>query len=240
MTKNLDQFKLEERIRLSYLKNRGNILKVSEELDLDHEYVKKICKKIKKRQSRDVNTLISDTLAQQILIGYNQRTTYLQEMIEQAVRTEIIYRCPCEKKMMVDSKNIENTPEGVKQYRTGFFSSEATYYVLFYGYLSNYLERFKNLEILDKIVTRIYRNLEVINFCVETNYDLVSELFYSCETLKLFNCIETKEMIIHLAKYLFPKEIVEEILDIKEIGRTDAKFRHLRVNRITGETIYPS
>jgi len=132
------------------------------------------------------------------------------------------------------------TPEGVKQYRTGFFSSEATYYVLFYGYLSNYLERFKNLEILDKVVTRIYRNLEVINFCVETNYDLVSELFYSCETLKLFNCIETKEMIIHLAKYLFPKEIVEEILDIKEIGRMDAKFRHLRVNRITGETIYPS
>ncbi|MEJ2249170.1 MAG: hypothetical protein P8Y97_05860, partial [Candidatus Lokiarchaeota archaeon] len=130
--------------------------------------------------------------------------------------------------------------EGIRQFRSGFFSSEATYYVLFWGYLKNDLERFKNLKILDRVVSRIYRNLEVLDFCVETNYDLVSELFYSCETLKLFNCVETKEMIIHLAKYLFPKPVVDEILSSGEIGRTDAKFRHLKVNRITGETIYTS
>jgi hypothetical protein len=130
--------------------------------------------------------------------------------------------------------------EGIRQYRSGFFSSEATYYVLFWGYMRNSLQRFENLKIMDQVVSRIYRNLEVLDFCAETNYDLVSELFYSCETLKLFNCVETKEMIIHLAKYLFPKPVVEEILGIGKIGRTDAKFRHLRVNRITGETIYPS
>ncbi|KKM26148.1 hypothetical protein LCGC14_1587570, partial [marine sediment metagenome] len=45
------------------------------------------------------------------------------------------------------------------------------------------------------------------------------ELFYSCESLKLFNCIETKEMIIHLARYLFPEEIVKKISTSKEIVR---------------------
>ncbi|MCK4780638.1 MAG: hypothetical protein KAT57_10640, partial [Candidatus Lokiarchaeota archaeon] len=92
------------------------------------------------------------------------------------------------------------TPEGIKQFRDGFVSSEATYYVLFCHYMSNSLEKLKDYDLLKNIVSRIYRNLELLDFSVDTNYDLVSELFYSIESLKLFNCIETKEMIIHLAK----------------------------------------
>ncbi|GAH71881.1 unnamed protein product, partial [marine sediment metagenome] len=73
----------------------------------------------------------------------------------------------------------------------------------------------------------------------DTKYDLVSEIFYSCESLKLLNCIETKQMMIHLAKYLFPEEIVDSISNIEKITNgAKAKFRHLKVNRITGETIY--
>ncbi len=45
-------------------------------------------------------------------------------------------------------------------------------------------------------------------------------------------------MIIHLAKYLFPQEIVERITSSKEIIRNKAEVRHLKVDRITGETIY--
>ncbi|MFX1377098.1 MAG: hypothetical protein ACFFA0_14930 [Promethearchaeota archaeon] len=130
------------------------------------------------------------------------------------------------------------SPEGIKQFREGFVSSEATYYVLFSHYMNNTLEKLKDYDILDNIVSRIYRNLELLDFSVETNFDLISELFYSLESLKLFNCIETKEMIIHLAKYLFPQEIFERILNSKELIRNKAKFRHLKVNRVTGETIY--
>ena len=130
------------------------------------------------------------------------------------------------------------TPEGIKQFRDGFVSSEATYYVIFSYYMSNSLEKLKDYDLLDNIVSRIYRNLELLDFSVDTNYDLVSELFYSIESLKLFNCIETKEMIIHLAKYLFPEEIVNTISSSKEAIREKARFRHLKVNRITGETIY--
>ncbi|MFW9771979.1 MAG: hypothetical protein ACFFFB_07430, partial [Candidatus Heimdallarchaeota archaeon] len=64
------------------------------------------------------------------------------------------------------------------------------------------------------------------------------ELFYSFESLKLFNCIETKQMIIQLAKYLFPKVVVEKISVNTEIIKTKARFRHFKVDKVTGETIY--
>jgi hypothetical protein len=104
--------------------------------------------------------------------------------------------------------------------------------------MKNSLEKLKDYDLLNNIVSRIYRNLEILNFSSDTNYDLVSELTYSLECLKLFNCIETKQMIIHLAKYLFPDEVVDTILKGEEITYTEARFRHLHVNRITGDIIY--
>ncbi|MFW9946607.1 MAG: hypothetical protein ACFFDX_07230 [Candidatus Odinarchaeota archaeon] len=130
------------------------------------------------------------------------------------------------------------TPEGIKQYRDGFISSEATYYVLFCNYMRNTLDKLKEYDLLNSIVSRIYRNLELLEFSADTNFDLISELIYSFESLKLFNCVETRQMIIHLAKYLFPKKVVEKISLNTDIVKTKARFRHLKVDRITGETIY--
>jgi len=137
-------------------------------------------------------------------------------------------------------EELENriSSNGIKQYRDGFISAEATYYVLFNSYMLNSLDKLKDLDLLSGIVSRIYRNLEILEISADTNYDLFSELNYSFESLKLFNCIETKEMIIHLAKYLFPQEVVNKISDEEEIRETKAKFRHFKVNKITGETIY--
>ena len=147
-----------------------------------------------------------------------------------------------ERETRIINEEIEHriTREGIKQFRDGFESSEATYYVLFNHYMNNKLVKLKDYDLLKSIVSRIYRNLELLDFSVDTNYDLVSELFYSIESLKLFNCIETKEMIIHLAKYLFPQEIVDTISSSKELIREKAKtkYRHLHVDKTTGETIY--
>lgn len=141
-------------------------------------------------------------------------------------------------KAIIDEIELRITSDGVKQFRDGFVSSEATYYVLFCNYMRNTLDKLKDYALLDNIVSRIYRNLELIDFSVDTNYDLVSELFYSVESLKLFNCIETKQMIIHLAKYLFPEEIVKKISSSEDIISSKTRFRHLKVNKVTGETIY--
>ena len=141
-------------------------------------------------------------------------------------------------KALLEEVELRITHEGIKQYRDGLITSEATYYVLFIDYMQNTLDKLKDFELLGSIVSRIYRNLEFLDFTADTNFDLVSELFYSCECLKLFNCIETKEMIVHLAKFLFPPEVVERILNSKEIVRPTTRLRHIKVNRNTGETIY--
>ncbi|MHA1293797.1 MAG: hypothetical protein ACTSQJ_14165, partial [Promethearchaeota archaeon] len=141
-------------------------------------------------------------------------------------------------KRIVEEIDQRITPEGIKQYRDGFISSEATYYVLFCNYMKNSLKKLQDYDLLSNIVSRIYRNLEILYFSSDMNHDLVSEIFYSCESLKLLNCIETKEMIVHLAKYLFPQEIVKKIIKSEHITRSTTRFRHLKVNRITGETIY--
>jgi len=141
-------------------------------------------------------------------------------------------------KALLEEIELRITHEGIKQYRDGLITSEATYYVIFIDYMQNTLEKLKDYELLQSIVSRIYRNLEFLDFSQDMNFDLVSELFYSCECLKLFNCIETRAMIMHLAKFLFPPEVVEKILNSKEIVRSTTRLRHIKVNRNTGETIY--
>ncbi|MFX1503250.1 MAG: hypothetical protein ACFFDH_19975 [Promethearchaeota archaeon] len=140
-------------------------------------------------------------------------------------------------KAVLEEIETRINPQGIRQYRDGFITSEATYYVLFLNYMHNTLEKLTDFKLLNNVVRRIYRNLELLDISEDTNYDLLSELFYSIESLKLLNCIETKEMIIHLTKYLFPEEVVNKILTSEEIARGNPRFRHLKVNRITGETI---
>ena len=141
-------------------------------------------------------------------------------------------------KNLIEEIEQRVTPEGIKHHRDGFVSSESTYYVIFLNYMRNTLDTLKDYDLLDSIITRIYRNLELINFSSETNHDLVSEIFYSVESLKLFNCIETKEMITHLAKYLFPEDVVDKVQNSEQTADKETRFRHLKVNRISGETIY--
>lgn len=82
MTTGIEKFKLEERVRLTYLKHRGDILKVAEELELPLEYVRKIGDKIKKKCRRDVAYLVSTTMMEQLILGHSQRIQYLVECLD--------------------------------------------------------------------------------------------------------------------------------------------------------------
>ncbi len=79
---NIEQWKCEERVRLAILKHRGNVLKVSEKLNLDLQYVKKINKKLIGQSDNNVNNLISQTLSSHILLGYESRVNHLVEMLD--------------------------------------------------------------------------------------------------------------------------------------------------------------
>ncbi|MBD3215780.1 MAG: hypothetical protein GF311_24430 [Candidatus Lokiarchaeota archaeon] len=126
----------------------------------------------------------------------------------------------------------------IQQHRDGLFSSEATYYVLFYHYMVDKLDELRDIVLLDNIISRIYRNIELMVFSEDTSYDLVSEIFYSCESLKLLNCIEKKFVIIHLARYLFPEKVFQKIQNEEKFEFDTGNFRHLGVDPTTGETIY--
>ncbi len=131
------------------------------------------------------------------------------------------------------------TPEGITQFHgDGIISSEATYYVLFLNYMSYSLDKLKEFDVLSSVVSRIYRNIELLNFSSDMNHDLISEIFYSVESLKLLNCIDSKQMIIYLANYMFPQAVVSKILNSDIESSSTAKCRHSKVNRITGEVTF--
>ena len=130
------------------------------------------------------------------------------------------------------------TPLGIKQSRDGLFTSEATYYVMFTNYINHHLDIFKNENLLDNIVSRIYRNLELLEFSSDMNLDLLSELVYSLESLRLFNCINSDEMVIALAQHLFPEKVVNKLKSIKGTSSPSKRSKHMMVNKITGETVY--
>lgn len=78
---NLEQFKLAEKIKLSYLMHRGDAIKVSSDLSLPLDIINKYIKKFKKQEERSVSELISNNLMQTILLGYNSRVSILYDTL---------------------------------------------------------------------------------------------------------------------------------------------------------------
>lgn len=139
-----------------------------------------------------------------------------------------------EKILAIIKERINNN--GVKQFPDGSISSEATYYTLFIHYMRNSLKTFENTNFIENIIQKIYRNLTFLKFEEDINFDLISEIFYSCESLKLLNCIETKETLSQLSKYLFPDYITDKIDKLDSLPKNNIKYRYFKIDRITGHT----
>jgi len=133
-------------------------------------------------------------------------------------------------------KERENS-NGVKQYPNGVISSEATYYTFFTYYMRGLLKDLENTNYVGSIIEKIYTNLTFIEFSEDINFDLISELFYSCESLKLLNCVETKETLTQLSNFLFPEYVTEKIKNLNSIPKENIRFRYYRIEKITGHTI---
>jgi len=131
------------------------------------------------------------------------------------------------------------TLDGIKQYRDGFMSAEATYHVLFSKYMLNELDHFNTKKIIDKIISRIFRNLEITDLSKDINYDLITELYYACESLQLLNCLDIQLMIELIGINLFPDEMVDPLLNNgrNRIKASDSRLRDIRISRKTGELL---
>ncbi|TXT67585.1 MAG: hypothetical protein BAJALOKI1v1_50025 [Promethearchaeota archaeon] len=129
-------------------------------------------------------------------------------------------------------------PEGIKQFRDGFISAEATYFVLYCKYFRDDLKKVNTGEIIDRLISRIFRNLQLIDFSKDINYDLLTELYYACESLQLLSCMGVENMIKNLARHLFPDNIIDELLSNGRIRNRNSRLCDLKVDRLTGELIY--
>lgn len=206
---------------LYYFVKSNNYLNIEIKQDQIKELIYTDSKFFKAHRLKDFETarLVVILKIYKMLGVYNQIDQEKRQAIEEEIQKRI-------------------TKTSIKQYRDGLFSSEATYYVIFYHYMTEKIDNLQDNVLLDNIISRIYRNIELLTFSEDTSYDLVSELFYSCKSLKLINCIEKKSVVIHLARYLFPEEIYKGIENAQDFEFDKENFRHLGVNRTTGETIY--
>lgn len=85
---NLEKFKLEGKVSLSLIKHRGNVSLVSSETKVPIEYVEKIYGKIKGKMKRDAGYWMSVFIMEKYLLGYEQRTTHLTEILNKFRCTE--------------------------------------------------------------------------------------------------------------------------------------------------------
>lgn len=110
---NIKKFKELEAIKKSYLKHRGNIVKVSDELGLPLDYIKRQVKKLEKADSDIVSVLIADNLTDYILLGYRSRVEYLTSMLEKLDnRDQVLVSVCC-------NECVEETSEGYKCLKCG-------------------------------------------------------------------------------------------------------------------------
>lgn len=92
---NIEKIKLMERLKISYLKNRGDALAVSDEMNLPLDFVRKAVAKFKKREELDVRVLIADTIMQHVLLGHKSRVEHYKQMIRDIDREETVFFSRC-------------------------------------------------------------------------------------------------------------------------------------------------
>ncbi len=127
--------------------------------------------------------------------------------------------------------------EGFRQFQEGLVSAEASYYGFFLFYISNNLEKIKNSTLFLSLLKIIYRNLEIITFNENLNIDLLSELLYALESLKLMNSTDIPLYSTFIGQYIFPEAVIKLINPKRNINPESFKIRIYRVDKVTGELL---
>lgn len=79
---NLEQFKTVEKIKYCYLRYRGDLTRISEELNIPYKTVVKYVNIFKKKEERDVSKMVSNSIMQHLLFGYESRVANLMDMLK--------------------------------------------------------------------------------------------------------------------------------------------------------------
>ena len=117
------------------------------------------------------------------------------------------------------------------------YSSEVLYYLIFHYYGAGSLKKLKNFDIVERLVSKIHRNLTIFILDEDISADIISELVYSFESLKLLNCISTKDSYSHLINYILPNQVASQLTQNFKQYSEISNCKELKINKITGDLI---
>lgn len=88
MTKDINEIKLEEKVRSLLLKYHGDVNSVASEANVSLPYVLKVAKKFKKSLTSEINDLIATSISREIVFGRKQRIHFYIEMLKSLDKRE--------------------------------------------------------------------------------------------------------------------------------------------------------
>jgi len=105
---NTDRLNAELKIKVAYLKHRGDYNKIVSDTGYPREFVMRTCARIRKRQERDTSLLIADNIMQTILLGYESRTLRIHEMLDTLESRECLILSTCCRSPIAFGSESEN------------------------------------------------------------------------------------------------------------------------------------
>jgi len=94
MSSNIEKYKLEEKVRRSFFKHRGNISAVIKETGLEPNYVRNLVRKIRKGFRKDINFETACFITDCILSGREQRLILLEDRLQELLaKKEVVSIC---------------------------------------------------------------------------------------------------------------------------------------------------
>ena len=118
-----------EKIRVSYIKNRGNSLLITKELNYPKEFIYKTIRKFKKESKHEMPTLVAEKVLEHLMLGYMTRTQYLFETIKDAERAEKSLRSTCCKSIVRELDRVFEGIGATKGFECLLCKKEADVYV---------------------------------------------------------------------------------------------------------------
>ena len=90
-----EENRIQEQIRVSYLRHRGNLFAVQEELKIPKDYILRVVSKFKREDKRNLPNFVAEKVLEHLMLGYNSRVQHLMETIAKIESEEKQKRSTC-------------------------------------------------------------------------------------------------------------------------------------------------
>jgi hypothetical protein len=113
MTKSIEKFKLDDKIRLLFFKYRGDLNKIAIEAKSPVEYVKKVIDKFKEEQKHNPNLFVVQYFMEYTFMGAKEREIANRDDLDKVVNYENILKSVCCNTIVRNRDDIPTQQDGL-------------------------------------------------------------------------------------------------------------------------------